>query len=71
MNASGVLLALTGAWVIVQVIGGGALERLGVGGDWSDKASGSPSAADPVTVPGTSTLVSTSAVSKVGVGTWV
>lgn len=30
MNAPGVLLIVVGAWVVTQVLGGNALERLGV-----------------------------------------
>lgn len=30
MNASGVLLLLLGSWVLVQIFGGKALERLGI-----------------------------------------
>ena len=68
MNSSGVLLVLAGSWVIVQVIGGDAQGRLGVGSDWSHKTSGQQ--ADPVPIPGSPMPVSTSATSRVGVGTW-
>lgn len=30
MNAAGILLMLGGAWVLFQVLGGNALDRLGV-----------------------------------------
>lgn len=68
MNSSGVLLVLAGAWVIVQVIGGDALDRLGVASDWSHQT-GMPRAT-PVPLPGSAFPVSTSSQDRVGVGTW-
>lgn len=37
MNSSGIVLAVAGVWVLCQVLGGRALERLGiVGSGWAD-----------------------------------
>lgn len=68
MNSSGVLLVIAGAWVVVQVTGGNALARLGVGADLSTSK-----AAPKVTAPqiNKSSTVDRSARATVGEGTWV
>ena len=42
MNAGGLVLAIGGAWVLCQVLGGDALNRLGVTGQHTDRAATDP-----------------------------
>jgi hypothetical protein len=41
MNAGGVLLTLAGVWVLTQILGGNALQRLGITGQDAPSTGGS------------------------------
>lgn len=66
MNSSGVLLVLAGVWVVAQVLGGDALNRVGIGSDMSvDGPTGIKIKGGPI-----QPSVDRSAAATVGRGSW-